>query len=60
MIIKNIKDLKEFIKEMPDDMPVQSCCDCGGGTSAHIMEEEVFDENCEHIGQRDFVWIGYN
>lgn len=59
MLVNNIKALKEFIKDMPDDMPVHSCCSCGGGTWACISQEQEFDEDYEWVGETDFLWIGY-
>lgn len=59
MLVNNIKALKEFIEDMPDDMPVHSCCSCGGGTCAIVAQEEKFDEDYNSIGESDFLWIGY-
>jgi len=52
----NIKELKEIIKDLPDDMPVCSCCDCGGddGTGFEIREQwEEPPEECF-----EYLWCG--
>lgn len=59
MKINNIKELKDFIKDMPDEMSVQSCCSSDSACSAKVLQEDLFDNNYDVIGEKDFLWIGY-
>jgi hypothetical protein len=45
MNISNIKELKEFIKDLPDEMPVRSCCSWRDSCVAYITER--WDDDTE-------------
>lgn len=52
----NIKDLKELIANLPDDMQVESFCDCGGDDGTACVVKEVF--HWETDKEMEVLWVG--
>lgn len=57
-----IKDLKDLIKDLPDNMLVKSCCDNGGdyGTTGYVTTETRSDDNWETEYESDYFVIKYS
>ena len=52
----NIKDLKEIIKDLPDDMPVENCC---GVQDTGVEVRQSYSWSPEGGDEEyDFLWIG--
>lgn len=52
----NIKELKEIIKDLPDDMPVENCCG-GKDTAARVLSDYDWDID-DGKTEYDYLWIG--
>ncbi len=61
MNIKTVKELKEFLKDLPDDMEVSSCCSSSDGCGVQIRASSYnIDDELNEMPDYDYVWIGYN
>lgn len=53
----NIKELKEIIKDLPDDMPVRNCC---GGDNTAVEVNSQYDWDIDHgETEYDYLWLGF-
>ncbi len=59
----NIKELKELIQDLPDEMIVESCCDNGGphgtGTCAKIRTGVTSFDDWETEVEYEYLWVGF-
>lgn len=56
----NVRELKELLKDLPDDMQVESCCDCGGedGTQFLVKESTTSYDGWETEVEYTYLWCG--
>lgn len=60
----NVRELRELIKDLPDDMLVQSCCDNGGdlgtGTVFRVKTGTTSYDDWETEVDYQYLWCGYS